>query len=143
MAISKEILNNKRRTTNPEPLGIIPTNNPDHRSAPIDMHHPFPQKPILYNSFEEAKDACGIIFLKPGEAHTEFYKSDKEYHCVVAIGNINPGYGHLYLTDSGSDMSIDDRLDIMNASVNLYYKQVQILNTSVKNLNTSFIELNN
>ena len=107
------------------------------------MHHPFPQKPILYNSFEEAKDACGIIFLKPGEAHTEFYKSDKEYHCVVAIGNINPGYGHLYLTDSGSDMSIDDRLDIMNASVNLYYKQVQILNTSVKNLNTSFIELNN
>ena len=143
MAISKEILNNKKKTIQPEPLGMIPTNNPDHRSAPIDMHHPFPQKPILYNSFEEAKDACGIIFLKPGEAHTEFYKSDKEYHCVVAIGNINPGYGHLYLTDSGSDMSIDDRLDNMNAGVNLYYKQVQILNTSVKNLNTSFIELNN
>ena len=74
MAISKEVLNNKRKTNSSEALGSIPANNPEHRSAPADMHHPIPPRPTLYNSFNEAKDACGVIYLKPGEAHTEFYK---------------------------------------------------------------------
>ena len=104
MAISKNILNNKKKTNSantPKPLGCIPENNPKHISKPIDFHHPIPPKPILYNSFEEAKAACELIFLKPGEAHTEFYQKEGEqqYHCVIAIGNIKPDTEHLYLTD--------------------------------------------
>ena len=120
MAISKEILNNKKNvkiTNTPKPLGNVPENNPEHVSSPIDFHHPIPPKPILYNSFEEAVKACEQIFLKPGEAHTEFYQKGESYHCVVAIGNIKPDTKHLYLTDSGNEMSIDDRLDNMLAQV--------------------------
>ena len=120
MAISKETLNNKKnvKTTNiPKPLGNVPETNPEHVSGPIDFHHPIPAKPILYNSFEEAVEACEQIFLKPGEAHTEFYQKGEAYHCVVAIGNIKPDTKHLYLTDSGNEMSIDDRLDNMLAQV--------------------------
>ena len=99
MAISKEILNNKKKKANQqEPLGTIPANNPEHVSAPADFHHPIPPKPILYNSFEEAVNACEQIFLKPGEAHTEFYQINGIIHCVVGIGNYNPSYKHLYLT---------------------------------------------
>lgn len=110
MAISKETLNNKKKKTNsanmPKPLGCIPENNPNHVSKPINFHHPIPPKPILYNSFEEAKAACELIFLKPGEAHTEFYQKEGEYqyHCVVAIGNIKPDTEHLYLTDSVNEI---------------------------------------
>ena len=111
MAISKEILNNKKnvKTTNtPKPLSNVPENNPEHVSSPIDFHHPIPAKPV---------EACEQIFLKPGEAHTEFYQKGETYHCVVAIGNIIPDTKHLYLTDSGNGMSIDDRLDNMLAQV--------------------------
>lgn len=109
MAISKEILNNKKKKANQqEPLGTIPANNPEHVSAPADFHHPIPPKPILYNSFEEAVNACEQIFLKPGEAHTEFYQTNGIIHCVVGIGNYNPSYKHLYLTDSGDTTSISD-----------------------------------
>ena len=139
MAISKEILNNKKKKTNrPEPLGTVPVNNPEHVSAPADFHHPIPPKPILYNSFEEAVNTCEQIFLKPGEAHTEFYQKDGTYHCVVAIGNIKPDTKHLYLTDSGSEYSIDDRLDQMNSSifdlgqyVTYYTKIINKLNSSI------------
>ena len=117
MAISKEILNNKKKTNQPKPLGTVPETNPEHVSGPVDFHHPIAAKPILYNSFEEAVKACEQIFLKPGEAHTEFYQKGEAYHCVVAIGNIKPNTVHLYLTDSGNEMSIDDRLDNMSAQV--------------------------
>lgn len=109
MAISKEILNNKKKKANqPEPLGTVPSNNPEHVSAPVDFHHPIPPKPILYNSFEEAINACEQIFLKPGEAHTEFYQTNGIIHCVVGIGNYNTGYKHLYLSDSGDAASISE-----------------------------------
>ena len=114
MAISKEILDNKKKSPNsPKPLGTVPENNPEHTSAPTDFHCPIPPKPVLYNSFEEAQNACELVFLKPGEAHTEFYQKNGKYHCVVAIGNIKPNLKHLYLTDSGNEMSLDDRLSIM------------------------------
>ena len=125
MAISKEILNNKKKKTNQqEPLGTIPANNPEHVSAPTDFHHPIPPKPILYNSFEEAVNACEQIFLKPGEAHTEFYQTNGIIHCVVGIGNYNPSYKHLYLTDSGDTASISDQLNAMNEQVILMGKKV-------------------
>lgn len=125
MAISKEILNNKKKKANQqEPLGTIPANNPEHVSAPADFHHPIPPKPILYNSFEEAVNACEQIFLKPGEAHTEFYQTNGIIHCVVGIGNYNPSYKHLYLTDSGDTTSISDQLNAMNEQVILMGKKV-------------------
>ena len=125
MAISKEILNNKKKKANqPEPLGTIPANNPDHVSAPIDFHHPIPPKPILHNSFNEAVNACEQIFLKPGEAHTEFYQTDGIIHCVVGIGNIKPDTKHLYLSDSGNIASISDQLNAMNEQVILMGKKV-------------------
>ena len=125
MAISKEILNNKKKKANQqEPLGTIPANNPEHVSAPADFHHPIPPKPILYNSFEEAVNACEQIFLKPGEAHTEFYQTNGIIHCVVGIGNYNPSYKHLYLTDSGDTASISDQLNAMNEQVILMGKKV-------------------
>ncbi len=144
MAISKEILNNKKKKTNrPEPLGTVPANNPEHVSAPADFHHPIPPKPILYNSFEEAVNACEQIFLKPGEAHTEFYQKDGTYHCVVAIGNIKPDTKHLYLTDSGNEMSIDDRLDNMSAQVTNLSKQFSLLGKKFDDLNNNVEEFEN
>ena len=146
MAISKEILNNKKnvKTTNtPKPLGNVPENNPEHVSAPIDFHHPIPPKPILYNSFEEAVKACEQIFLKPGEAHTEFYQKGETYHCVVAIGNIKPDTKHLYLTDSGNEMSIDDRLDNMLAQVTNLSKQFSLLSKKFDDLNDNIKEFEN
>ena len=146
MAISKEILNNKKnvKTTNiPKPLGNVPETNPEHVSGPIDFHHPIPAKPILYNSFEEAVKACEQIFLKPGEAHTEFYQKDKTYHCVVAIGNIKPNTKHLYLTDSGNGMSIDDRLDNMAAQVDNLSKQFSLLSKEFDDLNNNVEEFEN
>ena len=146
MAISKEILNNKKnvKTTNtPKPLGNVPENNPEHVSSPIDFHHPIPPKPILYNSFEEAVKACEQIFLKPGEAHTEFYQKGGSYHCVVAIGNIIPDTKHLYLTDSGNGMSIDDRLDNMVEQVTNLSKQFSLLSKKFDNLNNNVEEFEN
>lgn len=135
MAISKEILNNKKKKTNqPEPLGTVPANNPEHVSAPVGFHHPIPPKPVLYNSFEEAKAACELVFLKPGEAHTEFYQKDGIYHCVVAIGNIDTNTEHLYLTDSGNEMSIDDRLNNIS-------EQMVELSKSFSKLNEKFDDL--
>lgn len=124
MAISKEILNNKKKSNQQEPLGTIPANNPEHVSAPTDFHHPIHPKPTLYNSFEEAVNACEQIFLKPGEAHTEFYQTNGIIHCVVGIGNYNPSYKHLYLTDSGDTASISDQLNAMNEQVILMGKKV-------------------
>ena len=141
MAISKDVIN-KKKQNQPQPLGAIPENNPNHRSAPIDMHHPIPPKPELYHSFEEAKNACELIFLKPGEAHTEFYKKNNEYHCVVAIGNVIPNTPHLYLTDSGFEMSIDDRLDDMNETIQWFGKTVSVLNKDVSALTDEFRQLN-
>ena len=146
MAISKEILNNKKnvKTTNtPKPLGNVPENNPEHVSSPIDFHHPIPPKPILYNSFEEAVAACEQIFLKPGEAHTEFYQKGESYHCVVAIGNIIPDTKHLYLTDSGNGMSIDDRLDNMVEQVTNLSKQFSLLSKKFDDLNNNVEEFEN
>ena len=108
MAISKERVN-KNKSNKPEPLYNVPENNPEHQSRPEDFHHPHPHV-ILYSSFEEARNACSLVFLKPGEAHTEFYKTDGVYHCVIAIGNISPGAGHLFVTDSGNEYSINDSL---------------------------------
>lgn len=146
MAISKEILNNKKKVKSantPKPLGTVPENNPEHVSAPVDFHHPIPPKPILYNSFEEAVNACEQIFLKPGEAHTEFYQKDETYHCVVAIGNIKPDTKHLYLTDSGNEMSIDDRLDNMSAQVTNLSKQFSLLGKKFDDLNNNVEEFEN
>ncbi len=143
MAISKEILNNKKKTNQPKPLGTVPETNPEHVSGPADFHHPIPAKPILYNSFNEAVNACEQIFLKPGEAHTEFYQKDGVYHCVVAIGNITPNTKHLYLTDSGNEMSIDDRLDNMSAQVTNLSKQFSLLSKNFDNLNSSVEEFEN
>ena len=146
MAISKEILNNKKnvKSTNvPKPLGNVPENNPEHVSGPVDFHHPIPPKPILYNSFEEAVEACEQIFLKPGEAHTEFYQKGEAYHCVVAIGNIKPDTKHLYLTDSGNEMSIDDRLDNMLAQVTNLSKQFSLLSKKFDDLNDNIEEFEN
>ena len=146
MAISKEILNNKKnvKSTNvPKPLGNVPENNPEHVSGPVDFHHPIPPKPILYNSFEEAVEACEQIFLKPGEAHTEFYQKGETYHCVVAIGNIIPDTKHLYLTDSGNGMSIDDRLDNMLEQVVNLSKQFSLLSKKFDELNNNVKEFEN
>lgn len=151
MAISKEILNNKKKKTNqPEPLGTVPANNPDHVSAPVDFHHPIPPKPVLHNSFAEAVGACEQIFLKPGEAHTEFYQEGGIIHCVVGIGNYNPGYKHLYLTDTGSNMSIDERLSDManqintlNNTVEVYVEDVNGLKKDVSILNRNIAEFEN
>ena len=148
MAISKEILNNKKKKTNqPEPLGTVPANNPEHVSAPVDFHHPIPPKPVLHNSFTEAVGACEQIFLKPGEAHTEFYQEDGIIHCVVGIGNYNPGYKHLYLSDTGSNMSIDERLadmanqiNILNNTVEVYVEDVNGLKKDVSILNRNIAE---
>ena len=146
MAISKEILNNKKNVKSinvPKPLGNIPENNPEHVSSPIDFHYPIPPKPILYNSFEEAVEACEQIFLKPGEAHTEFYQKGETCHCVVAIGNIKPDTKHLYLTDSGNGLSIDDRLDNMLAQVVNLSKQFSLLSKKFVELNNNVEEFEN
>ena len=146
MAISKETLNNKKNIKSanvPKPLGNVPETNPEHVSGPVDFHHPCPAEPILYNSFEEAVKACEQIFLKPGEAHTEFYQKDKTYHCVVAIGNIKPNTKHLYLTDSGNGMSIDDRLDNMAAQVDNLSKQFSLLSKEFDGLNNNVEEFKN
>ena len=134
MAISKEILNNKKKTNKPEPLGTVPENNPDHVSRPVDFHHPIPPKPILYNSFDEAVAACELIFLKPGEAHTEFYKIDNTYHCVVAIGNIYANHKHLYLTDSGNILSIGEQFALLKDEIIQLSKQFLLLDKHVDNL---------
>ena len=111
MAISKERVNNRKTTNAPEPMYSVPANDPNHRSRPTDFHCPPPPPHIvLYESFEEARNACSLVFLKPGEIHTEFYKTDKVYHCVIAVGNVSPGAGHLYITDSGYDQSISGSL---------------------------------
>ena len=157
MAISKEILNNKKKKTNqPESLGTVPANNPEHVSAPVDFHHPIPPKPILHNSFAEAVGACEQIFLKPGEAHTEFYQTNGIIHCVVGIGNYNSGYRHLYLTDSGDTASISDQLNAMNEQVTLMGKKVdnvyetltekfdalqETVNENIDELNSQFNDL--
>ncbi len=151
MAISKEILNNKKKKTNqPEPLGTVPANNPDHVSAPTYFHHPIPPKPVLHNSFAEAVSACEQIFLKPGEAHTEFYQENGIIHCVVGIGNYNPGYKHLYLTDTGGNMSIDERLNdmakqinILNNTVEVYAEDVSGLKKDVSILNENIVKFEN
>lgn len=57
----------------------------------------------LYDSYEKAVNACSVLFLYPGETHTEFYykieNNKRVYHCVIAIGNIDSNKGHLYLED--------------------------------------------
>ena len=156
MAISKEILNNKKKTNQPKPLGTVPETNPEHVSGPVDFHHPIPAKPILHNSFGEAVNACEQIFLKPGEAHTEFYQTNGIIHCVVGIGNYNPGHKHLYLSDSGDKASIADQLNAMNEQIVLMGKKVdnvyetltekfstlqEVVNGEITTLNTKFNDL--
>lgn len=147
MAISKEVLNNKKKTTNstnsPKPLGTVLENNPEHVSRPIDFHYPIPPKPVLYNSFEEAKNSCQLVFIKPGEAHRGFYPKDREYHCVVAKGNIKSDTEHLYLTDSGNEMSIDDRLDNMVEQVAKLSEQFSLLSKKFNTLSENVEEFEN
>ena len=126
----------------PDILATLPENNPDHQSSPDDFHETSSNPGWkLWSNFEEAKIACSSIYLKRGEAHTEFYKDENdEYHCVVAIGNLIPNTDHLFLTDSGSEYSIDGRLDQMNSSIIDLSKQVTYYAKKVKNLNSSINE---
>lgn len=140
------IIQNTNNNT-PEVIENILENNPDHQSSAGDLHAvDFPGY-HMYSSFDEAKNACDLIYLKPGEAHTEFYKINDEYHCVVAIGNLNSDNGHLYLTDSGENGSLDDRLAAMNAQVILLSKQFTLLSKDVSSFKADIeqfvIDVNN
>lgn len=109
----------------------------------------------IYDSFNDAKMACDLIFLKPGESHVEYYKTDNQYHCVVAIGNIVPNISHLYITDTGDDKPILEKLkEIQDLAVDAYQlsqyvdQQLQVLNTSlnviaddINNINSSILEI--
>ena len=102
MAISKSTVINKKVNV-PEQLQEIPESKCRKCECPPIIN--------LYNSFEEAVIAVNNIHLRPGETHTTFYKIDNTYHCVVGIGNVNPGKGHLILTDTGNDESISDQIN--------------------------------
>ena len=124
----------------PETLSNIPENNPEHQSSPNDFHEGDVPEFIIYESFDEAKNACSTIFLKPGEAHTEFYKQDNVYHCVVAIGNVDHNDGHLYITDSGSEKSLDERLAEMHDEVIESTKEFTYLVKDVSALRDGIVE---
>ena len=133
------VKNSNIRNT-PESLSSIPESNVDHQSTSTEFHNDTSINLRLYASFDEAKQACERIYLKPGEAHTEFYKEDGEYHCVVAIGNIFENTEHLYLTDSGNEFSIDERLDHMHDDFVQLSKQFTYLTKDVSSLHINVEE---
>ena len=133
------VKNSNIRNT-PESLPSIPESNVDHQSTSTEFHNDTSINLRLYTSFDEAKQACERIYLKPGEAHTEFYKEDGEYHCVVAIGNIFENTEHLYLTDSGNEFSIDERLDHMHDDFVQLSKQFTYLTKDVSSLHINVEE---
>lgn len=119
MAIQKKI--NQNKVANPEALCEIPAPT-CHQAGPEPFNHcPCPPKvepTHLCNSFADAVAVCEQIYLNVGETHTEFYQdTNKTYHCVVAIGNINKDKGHLYLTDSGTDTPISEQISSINAKL--------------------------
>ena len=141
MAIkSVNSVKNSNANSVPESLTSIPTNNSSHQSTSNDFHDNTTVTIKLYHSFDEAKQACEQIYLKPGEAHTEFYIKDGEYHCVVAIGNIYENTEHLYLTDSGNTYSIDDRLDQISEQMVDLSKQFTYLSKDVSAMHTNVEE---
>lgn len=129
MAISK---NTVQKTRKPESLYEIPAE--DYRGASCncncgsgDSGH---KSVELYDSYDEAVIACSRVFLKPGEVHTEFYKEDGVYHCVIAIGNINPNKGHLYLQDMGDgEVSVNE---ILNKALEQSTKALNVANADAK-----------
>ena len=64
----------------------------------------------------------------------EFYKIDNTYHCVVAIGNIYANHKHLYLTDSGNTLSIDEQFALLKDEIIQLSKQFSLLDKHIDNL---------
>jgi len=144
MAISKQsVYKNK-----PVQMGYFPEENPNHTPCPAPYEGcPVPPAPIVHlcNNFDDAVAVAGQVYLSPGETHTEFYKdSSSNYHCVLAIGNINAGKGHLILTDTGSKQpfheqikAVRDILNIHDASMNDIASEMVLIENTLNTLNTS------
>jgi len=136
MAIRKSSLGGDKQS-----LVETPIHCPEHQAGPVPecghRDHICPAPEIrLHGSFEEAVIYANNVFLRPGEARSEFYKdaSTQEYHCIVAIGNIQPGKGHLILSDTGDKRSFSEQYAYLYELIDVNSKY---LDKSVKEIKAS------
>lgn len=109
--------------------------------------NPTPQK--VYDNFEDAVKASNLVYLKPGQIYIAFYNnSKKEFHILMAIGNILPTEGKLFMTDMGGDLPYLEQIDNLWAAIrekasaselNNLQEQVNNIQDSVEKIIKSYI----
>lgn len=106
-----------------------------------------PQK--VYDSFEDAVKASNLVYLKPGQIYIAFYNNSKnEFHILMAIGNILPTEGKLFMTDMGGDLPYLEQIDNLWTAIrekasaselNSLQEQVNNIQDSVEEIIESYI----
>lgn len=104
--------------------------------------NPTPQK--VYDSFEDAVKASNLVYLKPGQIYIAFYNNSKnEFHILMAIGNILPTEGKLFMTDMGGDLPYLEQIDKLWAAIGekASASEVNILQEQVNNIQSNVEEI--